>query len=41
VATLAIMDGIAEARRRIESNVTPALALEAMLVKVAVAGRGA
>jgi len=40
-ATLAIMDGIAEARRRIESNVAPALALEAMLVKVAVAGRGA
>ncbi|GAA1224867.1 DNA polymerase III subunit delta' [Rhodoglobus aureus] len=41
VATLAIMDGIAEARRRIESNVAPALALEAMLVKVAVSGRGA
>ncbi|MBH0054885.1 MULTISPECIES: DNA polymerase III subunit delta' [unclassified Salinibacterium] len=40
-ATLAIMDGIAEARRRIESNVAPALALEAMLVKVAVSGRGA
>ncbi|QYH37028.1 DNA polymerase III subunit delta' [Salinibacterium sp. M195] len=41
VATLAIMDGIAEARRRIESNVSPALAMEAMLVKVAVSGRGA
>jgi|SRR5664279_1785389 len=41
VATLAIMDGIAEARRRIESNIPPTLALEAMLVKVAVSGRGA
>ncbi|MGV8884511.1 MAG: DNA polymerase III subunit delta' [Microbacteriaceae bacterium] len=30
--TLATMDAIAIARRRIESNVTPALALEAMLV---------
>jgi DNA polymerase-3 subunit delta' len=30
--TLATMDAIATARRRIESNVTPALALEAMLV---------
>ena len=30
--TLATMDAIAVARRRIESNVTPALALEAMLV---------
>jgi DNA polymerase-3 subunit delta' len=35
------MDGIAEARRRIESNIPPTLALEAMLVKVAVSGRGA
>ncbi|MGV8877013.1 MAG: DNA polymerase III subunit delta' [Rhodoglobus sp.] len=41
VATLAIMDGIAEARGRIESNVAPALALEAMLIKVAVSGRSA
>ncbi|EPR76324.1 DNA polymerase III delta prime subunit [Leifsonia rubra CMS 76R] len=41
VSTLAIMDGIAEARRRIDSNVSPALALEAMLVKIAVSGRGA
>jgi DNA polymerase-3 subunit delta' len=41
VSTLTIMDGIAEARRRIDSNVSPALALEAMLVKVAVSGRGA
>ncbi len=31
-ATLATMDAIAIARRRIESNVTPALSLEAMLV---------
>ena len=30
--TLATMDAIAVARRRIESNVTPALALEAMLI---------
>jgi DNA polymerase-3 subunit delta' len=30
--TLATMDAIATARRRIESNVTPALALEAMLI---------
>ncbi|TQO19394.1 DNA polymerase III delta prime subunit [Rhodoglobus vestalii] len=41
VSTLAIMDGIAEARHRIDSNVSPALALEAMLVKIAVSGRGA
>ena len=33
--TLAIMDAIATARRRIESNVAPALALEAMLVAAA------
>jgi DNA polymerase-3 subunit delta' len=31
-ATLATMDAIALARQRIESNVAPALALEAMLV---------
>src|SRR5690606_33705576 len=30
--TLATLDAIAEARRRIEGNVAPALALEAMLV---------
>jgi DNA polymerase-3 subunit delta' len=30
--TLATMDAIATARQRIESNVSPALALEAMLV---------
>jgi DNA polymerase-3 subunit delta' len=33
-STLAVMDAIAVARRRIESNVAPALALEAMLVAV-------
>ncbi|PWB98308.1 DNA polymerase III subunit delta' [Homoserinimonas hongtaonis] len=32
--TLAVLDAIATARRRIESNVSPALALEAMLVAV-------
>jgi DNA polymerase-3 subunit delta' len=32
--TLAVLDAIATARRRIESNVAPALALEAMLVAV-------
>ena len=32
--TLAVMDAISVARRRIESNVAPALALEAMLVAV-------
>lgn len=31
-ATLAVMDAIAAARRRIEANVPPALALEAMLI---------
>ena len=30
--TLAVMDSIAAARRRIQANVPPALALEAMLV---------
>jgi DNA polymerase-3 subunit delta' len=34
-ATLATMDAIATARRRIESNVSPALALEAMLISAA------
>ena len=33
--TLATMDAIATARRRIESNVSPALALEAMLISAA------
>ena len=33
-ATLAVLDGIALARRRIEANVSPAMALEAMLVVV-------
>ncbi|RFA22569.1 DNA polymerase III subunit delta' [Subtercola boreus] len=33
--TLAIMDAISDARRRIAANVTPALALEAMLITVA------
>ena len=32
--TLAVMDAVSVARRRIESNVAPALALEAMLVAV-------
>ena len=36
--TLATMDAIATARRRIESNVTPALALEAMLMTARRAG---
>ncbi|MCU1404016.1 MAG: polymerase subunit delta [Glaciihabitans sp.] len=35
VSTLATMDAIATARRRIESNVSPALALEAMLISTA------
>ena len=39
VATLATMDAIATARDRIESNVTPALALEAMLVTAIRTGR--
>ncbi|MBK4348814.1 DNA polymerase III subunit delta' [Lacisediminihabitans changchengi] len=34
-ATLATMDAIATARKRIEGNVSPALALEAMLISVA------
>jgi DNA polymerase III subunit delta' len=38
-STLAAMDAIADARRRIAANVAPALALEAMLVTVAEAGR--
>ena len=33
-ATLAVLDAIALARRRIEANVSPAMALEAMLVVV-------
>ena len=33
-STLAVMDAVSVARRRIESNVAPALALEAMLVAV-------
>ncbi|MCS5735508.1 DNA polymerase III subunit delta' [Herbiconiux daphne] len=40
-STLAAMDAIADARRRIAANVAPALALEAMLVTVAEAGRSA
>jgi DNA polymerase-3 subunit delta' len=40
-STLAAMDAIAVARRRIAANVAPALALEAMLVTVAEAGRSA
>jgi DNA polymerase-3 subunit delta' len=39
--TLATMDAIATARRRIESNVTPALALEAMLVSARRSGTAA
>lgn len=39
VETLATMDAIATARERIESNVPPALALEAMLVTAVRAGR--
>ncbi|MEO6943690.1 MAG: DNA polymerase III subunit delta' [Lacisediminihabitans sp.] len=35
VATLATMDAIATARRRIDGNVSPALALEAMLISAA------
>jgi DNA polymerase-3 subunit delta' len=38
-STLASMDAIADARRRIAANVAPALALEAMLVTVAEANR--
>jgi DNA polymerase-3 subunit delta' len=34
-ATLATMDAIATARKRIEGNVSPALALEAMLISAA------
>ena len=33
--TLATMDAIATARKRIEGNVSPALALEAMLISAA------
>ena len=33
-ATLAVLDAIAVARRRIEANVSPAMALEAILVVV-------
>lgn len=40
VDTLATMDAIATARERIESNVTPALALEAMLITAIRSGRG-
>ncbi len=40
VDTLATMDAIATARERIESNVPPALALEAMLVTAVRGGRG-
>ncbi|WP_066043446.1 DNA polymerase III subunit delta' [Herbiconiux solani] len=40
-STLAAMDAIAVARRRIAANVAPALALEAMLVTVAEAARSA
>ncbi|RFA08370.1 DNA polymerase III subunit delta' [Subtercola boreus] len=36
--TLAVMDSIADARRRIAQNVAPALALEAMLITVALPG---
>jgi DNA polymerase-3 subunit delta' len=36
--TLAVMDAIADARRRIAANVAPALALEAMLITVALPG---
>jgi len=39
--TLATMDAIATARRRIESNVTPALALEAMLISARRSGTAA
>ncbi|MFB2581037.1 DNA polymerase III subunit delta' [Herbiconiux sp. P15] len=38
-STLAAMDAIADARRRIAANVAPALSLEAMLITVAEAGR--
>jgi DNA polymerase-3 subunit delta' len=37
--TLAAMDAIAAARRRIAANVAPALSLEAMLITLAEAGR--
>ncbi len=40
-STLAAMDAIADARRRIAANVAPALALEAMLITLAEAGRSA
>ncbi|MDO9395862.1 MAG: DNA polymerase III subunit delta' [Herbiconiux sp.] len=40
-STLAAMDAVAVARRRIAANVAPALALEALLVTVADAGRTA
>jgi DNA polymerase-3 subunit delta' len=36
--TLATMDAIAIARRRIDGNVSPALALEAMLISTATNG---
>ena len=39
VDTLATMDAIATARERIESNVPPALALEAMLITAIRGGR--
>lgn len=35
-ATLAVLDGIAEARTRIEANVAPLLALESMLITLAI-----
>ena len=38
-ATLTVLDAIATARQRVESNVAPALALEAMLVAVSRHGR--
>ncbi len=40
-STLAAMDAIADARRRISANVAPALALEALLVTVAAANSSA
>jgi DNA polymerase-3 subunit delta' len=39
--TLAAMDAIAAARRRIAANVAPALSLEAMLITLSQAGHGA
>jgi DNA polymerase-3 subunit delta' len=40
-STLAAMDAIAVARRRIAANVAPALTLEALLITVAEANRSA